>query len=559
MSLSTRLRDLPVFYKIGVWAMVPLSIGTVLLVSLMRYFLLEMGGDEVSALVGYIWFVGLLNIIMLGVVTSIAGRVIMIKPLTSLVCAMEATVDGRTAECTVDDSNNDEFGRLARLIKQYARNMTSSLEERMETQEEVQSSSKSLAETTIKMEGLSRDLSTRADALSDQASVVAAASEELNVTMSNISTSAEQSKENMATVSSSTTMMTQAISEVAQSAERARVIASSAVANVESATQKVTGLELAANDIGKVIDSITEIAEQTKLLALNATIEAARAGEAGKGFAVVANEVKELARQSGGATEEIRAKVFAIRESTDSTVSEIANIREVMNETNDIVTTIATAVEEQNVTTQDIAQNISSANEGVATVMNAVVEAASATTEVAENVIKVQMESKGIETAGREINKSSESISSEIQQLLGSIYTHKLLDVQWTPDLTTGENFIDIQHIELYRMVNVLVTGVEQGMSNSELKENITFLEDYVVYHFSQEEQEMEKMGYPDFETHKKLHVDFIAAVKGISSRFKMQGDNSAVLAELAKVGVAWLDEHITKVDTKLASFLGNK
>lgn len=556
MSIVKRLNDLPVFYKIGVWAMVPLSIGTVLLISLMRYFLLNIGGDAVADLVGYIWFVGLLNIIMLGVVTSIAGRIIMIKPLNSLVCAMEATVDGQAAECDVDDSNNDEFGRLARLIKQFAKKMTANTEQRMETQSEVQKSSKSLAETTIQMVGLSTDLSQRADALSDQANVVAAASEELNVTMANISTSAEQSKDNMATVSSSTGMMTQAISEVAKSAERARVIASSAVDNVESATEKVTGLEAAANDIGNVIDSITEIAEQTKLLALNATIEAARAGEAGKGFAVVANEVKELARQSSSSTEEIRAKVFAIRESTDSTVNEIANIREVMSETSDIVTTIATAVEEQNVTTQDIAQNITSANEGVATVMNAVVEAASATREVAENIIKVQMESKGIETAGHEINNSSKSVSGEIQQLLTSIYTHKLNSVQWTPDLTTGENFIDIQHIELYRMVDVLVTGLEEGMSNQKLKENITFLEEYVVYHFSQEEQEMEKLGYPEFEAHKKLHVNFIAAVKDITSKFKMQGDNSAVLSELAEVGLNWLNEHITKVDTKLATFL---
>ncbi len=556
MSLKNQLNDLPVFYKIGIWAMIPLTIGTVLLVLLMRNFLLQAGIEGVEDLINYIWFIGLLNIVMLGSTMTIAGRIIMIKPLSSLVCAMEATVEGRTLECAVDDRNNDEFGQLARLIKQYDTNMRTSLSQQKTTQGHVQKSSKSLAETTITMHGLSKDLSVRADALSNQASMVASASEELNVTMSDISSSADLSKGNMATVASSTELMTSAINEVAQSAERARQIASGAVDNVETATQKVQGLEIAAKDIGNVIDSITEIAEQTKLLALNATIEAARAGEAGKGFAVVANEVKELARQSSGATEEIRKKVQAIRSSTDSTVSEISNIREVMTETSDIVNTIATAVEEQNVTTQDIAHNITSANDSVATVMNAVVEAASATREVAENIIQVQHESEGINEAGRQINNSSESVSGEIQKLLHSIYEHKLEPVQWTPDLTTGENFIDIQHIELYRMVNVLVLGLEAGMSNRDLDKNIKFLQEYVVYHFGEEEKEMEKNNYPEFESHKKMHIAFIAAVNGIASKFTMSGDNTAVLEELAKVGLDWLEQHITKVDTKLAAFL---
>ena len=133
--------------------------------------------------------------------------------------------------------------------------------------------------------------------------------------------------------------------------------------------------------------------------------------------------------------------------------------------------------------------------------------------------------------------------------------SYQLEDVQWTPDLSTGENFIDIQHIELYRMVNVLVQGDKHGMPNAELKENIDFLQNYVVYHFGEEEKGMEKYNYPEMESHKKMHRDFVAAVESIAAPFSMQGDNSDLLHKLADVGLKWLDQHIRKQDTKLAAF----
>jgi methyl-accepting chemotaxis protein len=141
-------------------------------------------------------------------------------------------------------------------------------------------------------------------------------------------------------------------------------------------------------EIGNVIKVITSIAQQTNLLALNATIEAARAGEAGKGFAVVANEVKELAKQTAKATEDISRKIEAIQEDTTSAVDAIAQITTIIHQINDLQNTIASAVEEQTATTGEISRNVGEAahgSNGIAQNISSVAQAARSTTEGASN------------------------------------------------------------------------------------------------------------------------------------------------------------------------------
>jgi methyl-accepting chemotaxis protein len=142
-------------------------------------------------------------------------------------------------------------------------------------------------------------------------------------------------------------------------------VAKSAVDMAQSTNETMKKLGESSAEIGNVIKVITSIAEQTNLLALNATIEAARAGEAGKGFAVVANEVKELAKQTAKATEEISLKISASQGVTMGAVAAIEEIGAVIHQINDISNSIASAVEEQAVTTNEISRSVTEAAQGI--------------------------------------------------------------------------------------------------------------------------------------------------------------------------------------------------
>jgi methyl-accepting chemotaxis protein len=205
-----------------------------------------------------------------------------------------------------------------------------------------------------------------------------------------VSEAGGQVNTNLQTLASGAEEMNSTIGEIAKNATEAARVAGAAVAAAESANQTVSRLGDSSVEIGKVIEVITSIAQQTNLLALNATIEAARAGEAGKGFAVVANEVKELAKQTAKATEEIKQKITVIRENTGGAVEAIGGIKEVIDKISHISTEIATAVEEQSATTSEMARNVTEAARGAATISDNIQGVAQAAQNTSTNVGEAQ-------------------------------------------------------------------------------------------------------------------------------------------------------------------------
>jgi methyl-accepting chemotaxis protein len=191
---------------------------------------------------------------------------------------------------------------------------------------------------------VSEQMSANAEETAAQANVVSAASEQVMRSVKTVAVSAEQ--------------MNGSIRDIAGNTNQAATVTSDAVRIAENANGAVLRLGDSSTEIGKVIKVINSIAEQTNLLALNATIEAARAGEAGKGFAVVANEVKELAKETAKATQDIARKIETIQTDTGGAVGAIGEIRQAINRVNDIQSTVATAIQQQATTTSEIEKNV---------------------------------------------------------------------------------------------------------------------------------------------------------------------------------------------------------
>jgi methyl-accepting chemotaxis protein len=230
----------------------------------------------------------------------------------------------------------------------------------------VSQNAQALASSSEELTAVSQQMSSNSEETAAQSNVVAAASEQVSRNVATVATSAEE--------------MSASAKEVAKNATEAAKVATQAVKVASETNLTVAKLGESSIEIGKVIKVITSIAQQTNLLALNATIEAARAGEAGKGFAVVANEVKELAKQTASATEDISGKIEAIQNDTKAAVAAIDQIGKIINQINDIQNTIASAVEEQTATTNEIARNAA--------------EAAKGSTEISRNIASVSTAAK---------------------------------------------------------------------------------------------------------------------------------------------------------------------
>ncbi len=303
----------------------------------------------------------------------------------SMLAVVDAAAAGDlTREVTV--TGEDPLGRMGEGLGRFLADLRTSVAG-------IAQNATALAGSSEELSAVSTQLSANAEETAAQAGVVSAASEQVSKGVQTVAAGVEE--------------MGASIREIAKSAGEAARVATSAVSVAQATNATVSKLGESSAEIGQVIKVITSIAQQTNLLALNATIEAARAGEAGKGFAVVANEVKELAKETARATEDIGAKIEAIQRDTRGAVEAIGQISAVINQVNDISGTIAGAVEEQTATAAEIARNVA--------------EAARGTDEITRNITTVAQAARGASEGAGNTQKAGEELSrmaAELQRLV---------------------------------------------------------------------------------------------------------------------------------------------
>jgi methyl-accepting chemotaxis protein len=341
-------------------------------------------------------------IIAVLVILFIANSIV--KPLTEVVNNLKDAAQGDGDLTTrIEVTSKDEIGDLADSFNIFIGKIQNIIKEVAQNSNDLNSSAENLAGISIKMNKAS-------DQTSQISKNVANSSEDMKDNISSVAKVLDDTSNNINTVAAASDQMSATINEIASNTGNASQITQNAVASANEVTEQMNELENAASEINNVISTISDISAQVNLLALNATIEAARAGESGKGFAVVANEIKDLAKQTADATEEIRSKIEGIQTSTTNSISGIKNITDTVNETNEIVVTIASAIEEQSSATKEIAGNISQVSSGVSEVNSSM----SQTSEVA---ISIAAEIEDVKVSATELSGNSDQVNTKAKEL----------------------------------------------------------------------------------------------------------------------------------------------
>jgi methyl-accepting chemotaxis protein len=329
--------------------------------------------------------------IVIGLTFSVLMARMIVRPLHEVVDSAKRIAQGDLTGAAVTIHSQDEIGELGQNVNMMHANLRQMIEAIVDNAEHVTSASAELSATD-------QQISANSEETSAQAHVVSESAQKVSHNLQGLSAGAEQ--------------MSTTIQSIASNTNEAATIASKGVQTAQAANANVSKLGESSAEIGEVIEVITSIAEQTNLLALNATIEAARAGEAGKGFAVVANELKELAKQTAKATEDIGRKITAIQVDTKGAVEAIGSITSIITQVNDISGTIATAVEEQSATTREMTRNVS--------------EAAKGSDEITTNIAGVADAARGTANNAHDSQKAAEDLAQMASQLRGLVEQFKI-------------------------------------------------------------------------------------------------------------------------------------
>lgn len=323
--------------------------------------------------------IGILVLIFISIAIMLISKKIT-APIRSTVMMLKDISEGN-GDLTkrIEITSHDEIGDMATHFNNFIQKLQGLIKS-------ITQSADSIATSALNLSSISTQIASSTEEISSQTTSVAASTEQATVNVKQVSSSAEEMSSSTHAVAAAIEEMSASLNEVSKNCQKELTIASEANRHAQNSKEVMHQLGGTAKSISHIIEIIGDIADQTNLLALNATIEAASAGDAGKGFAVVASEVKELAKQTSHATQEIKTQIDEIQINTETAVHTIEEVTRVIEEVNLISQNIVSAVEEQSATINEISRNVNGVNMGAKEVSMNVAESASGLSDVSAKI-----------------------------------------------------------------------------------------------------------------------------------------------------------------------------